>query len=112
MPLREPADVVREIDQEHVLGIIPGRDARVTPQPIGDDIGLGFHRGRILNPRRGGEGALVPAMPSFRGGTAPLRFPDGGATVMLLGIALGGLALVQRLVMPRPAKVSQRREAP
>ena len=38
--------------------------------------------------------------------------PDGGATVMLLGIALGGLALVQRLVMPRPAKVSQRREAP
>ena len=62
MPLREPADVVREIDQEHVLGIIPGRDARVTRQPIGDDIGLGFHRGRILNPRRGDEGALVPAI--------------------------------------------------
>jgi VPDSG-CTERM motif len=38
--------------------------------------------------------------------------PDGGATVMLLEIALGGLALVKRLAMPRPARASQRQDAP
>ena len=43
VPLGEQADVVVEIDQQDVLAELLERRAGVARQPVGNDLGFGFH---------------------------------------------------------------------
>ena len=44
VPVREELDILGEVDQQDVLREILDGRARVTRQPVGNDIGLSLHR--------------------------------------------------------------------
>lgn len=63
---------------------------------------VGNLSGIITIPNHGllpGENYGLSGWTLFTGGTPPTSLPDGGATVMLLGTALGALGMVRRYIM-------------